>query len=336
MNTEEVNKALAEGDVSTPGVLPKLDELKQAPAVFTVSFGLAEIPQQPGVLLVRGARQYGKSTWMQQQIKQTIRDFGPASAYHLNAEEFPNAQSLAAYIRSLAGLYRADASVRRLFIDEITALNGWEKAIKTLADAGELRNILLITTGSSAADLRHGAERLPGRKGQLPRTCYIFPPISYSEFCRVFEAELPPSRLIPAYILTGGAPPACNALLSFGYIPDYIIELVRDWVYGEFAATGRSRGTVVSLFECFYRFAGTPVGQSKLARETGLANNSVAAGYLDLFADLLSLAFVYPWDASRKRLARRRPCKFHMTNLLAATAWHPKHPRTPADIQALP
>jgi len=32
-----------------------------------------------------------------------------------------------------------------------------------LADAGELRRVLLVTTGSKAADLRRGAERPPGR-----------------------------------------------------------------------------------------------------------------------------------------------------------------------------
>ena len=34
---------------------------------------------------------------------------------------------------------------------------------------------------------------------------------------------------------------------------------------------------LLGVLECLYRFAGTPSGQSKLAREAGLANNTVAA-----------------------------------------------------------
>ena len=63
MTTLEINQALSEGRVDEPGVLPKRDQLKQAPVVFRQDFGLTELPEEPGAILIRGARQYGKSTW---------------------------------------------------------------------------------------------------------------------------------------------------------------------------------------------------------------------------------------------------------------------------------
>jgi hypothetical protein len=87
------------------------------------------------------------------------------------------------------------------------------------------------------------------------------------------------------------------------------------------------------MLECLYRFSCTPLGQSKLARETGLANNTVAAGYIELLHDLLSIVPANAWDASRARPNRRKPCKYHFANLLVAIAWHPQHPRTPGDLQ---
>jgi len=92
---------------------------------------------------------------------------------------------------------------------------------------------------------------------------------------------------------------------------------------------------MVGVMDCLMRFAGTPVGQSKLAREAGLANNTVAAGYIDLLADLMSVASCFAWDESHRRINRRRPCKFHVTNLLVATVWHPGRLRRPADFHAL-
>ena len=67
-----------------------------------------------------------------------------------------------------------------------------------------------------------------------------------------------------------------------------------------------------------------------------MANNTVASGYIEQLTDLLCVAPSYAWDASLKKFNRRRPCKLHFTNLLAATAWHPAHLRCPADFHALP
>ena len=50
--------------------------------------------------------------------------------------------------------------------------------------------------------------------------------------------------------------------------------------------------------ENLYWHGSSPLGQTKLAREAGLANNTVAAGYLEMLADLLSVGILLPWDAS--------------------------------------
>jgi predicted AAA+ superfamily ATPase len=336
MNAFEVNQGLARGDITTPGVLPKMDQLSVEPFVFKLDFGLEQLPVEPGVIMVRGARQYGKSTWLQSQIRRTVEAYGPGTAFTLNGDELRDGQALSDQIRLLLPLYSSKAPVRRLFIDEITAVKDWTRALKALLDSGELSRILLVTTGSKAADLRHGAERLPGRKGKLARTAYIFTPLPFSEFKRVCASALPEAHLLPAYLLSGGSPPACAAVAATGHIPDYIIEMVRDWIYGEFAAGGRSRAMLLGVLECIYRFAGTPVGQSKLAREAGLANNTVAAGYVEALSDLMCVAPSFAWDADHQRSNRRRPCKFHMTNLLVGTAWHPRHIRTPDDYLGLP
>ena len=336
MNTFEVNQHLVRGDAMKPGVLPKLDELANEPFVFKPHFGLDALPAEPGVILVRGARQCGKSTWLQSQIRETVELCGPGSAFSLNGDEVRDGQALAEQIRRLLPLFSPKAPMRRLFIDEITAVKDWTRALKALLDAGELRQVLLVTTGSKAGDLRHGTERLPGRKGKLARTAYIFTPLPFVEFKRVCASALPAPHLLPAYLIAGGSPPACAAVAATGRLPDYIIEMVRDWVYGEFAAAGRSRSMLLGVLECLYRFAGTPVGQSKLAREAGLANNTVAAGYAEGLSDLMCLATSLAWDADRKRSNRRRPCKFHMTNLLVSTAWHPRRLRTPGDYLDLP
>jgi uncharacterized protein len=335
MNSMEINQALAAGAFDSPGILPKVDALRKQPAIFKIDFGLDQLPDEPGILLIRGARQYGKSTWLQQRIHASAKEFGPGSVFYLNGDEIRNESDLEEQLLTLSRLFSPRAAVRRIFVDEITAIKSWEKVLKRLIDRNDLENVLIVTTGSKAADLRRGAERLPGRKGRLARTEYLFTPMSFPEFKRVCSAYLSEEDLLACYLLCGGSPPAALSLIENGWIAPYVIEIIRDWIYGEFAASGRSRDLLLGVIECLFRFGGSPVGYAKVAREAGMANNTVANGYIEQFTDLLCVAPALAWDASLRRSNRRRPCKFHMTNLLAASAWHPAHIRSPSDVHSL-
>ncbi len=335
MITHNINSILASGDIDQPHVFSHLDQLKTAPYIFEMDFGLKKLPLESGILLIRGARQYGKSTWLEQQLYQTIKEFGAGTAYYLNGDYIADVDTLTESIEALTTAYPKDAAVRRLFIDEITAVENWELALKRLADQGLLKKILIITTGSSATDLRRGTERLPGRKGKLARTTYLFTPVSYREFKHHCGKKLKEKTLV-AYLLSGGSPIACAELATTGAIPTYVIELVRDWIEGEITRSGRSRAAIMNIMNVLFRFGGTPVGQAKLAREAGLANNTIATNYIEILRDLGCVAPAYPWDCDRKQLILRKECKYHFMNLLAAVAYHPQQIRTLSDFFALP
>jgi len=91
MDNLQINQHLISGDIHVPGVLPHWEELKQAPYAFKLDFGLDSLPEEPGLIIVRGPRQYGKSTWLEEQIALTITEFGPGSALYLNGDEIINA-----------------------------------------------------------------------------------------------------------------------------------------------------------------------------------------------------------------------------------------------------
>ena len=77
MDVKHINKALSIGAVKEFGVFPHLELLEREPFIFTMDFGLGELPREPGMILIRGPRQFGKSTWLEQQIMRTIEEFGP-------------------------------------------------------------------------------------------------------------------------------------------------------------------------------------------------------------------------------------------------------------------
>ena len=335
MDLNTINSKLLEGDISIKDMFPHLAMLKESPYIFKIDFGLKELPTEPGILLIRGARQYGKSTWLEQAIYNTIKKFGAGTAFYLNGEYLLSQEKLELAIQELLPLFAKATPVKRIFIDEITAIPNWEMALKKLADSGKLTKILIITTGSKATDLRRGAEKLPGRKGKLPRTTYLFTPLSYKEFHRVCGEKLGKKTLL-SYLISGGSPIACSELASINSIPEYVIELIHDWVEGEFARSGRTRTALANTINSILHFGGTPVGQAKLARESGLANNTVATGYTELLNDLGCICSAYPWDQHKKILILRKPCKYHITNLLVAVTWHQARIRHIEDFLKLP
>lgn len=335
MNVNEVNGVLARGSLDAPGLFPHIEELARLPFVFSFDFGLDKLPQEPGIILVRGPRQYGKSTWLEQQIRTTVEEYGRGATFYLNGDEIPDSERLYEQARRLLPLFRPAAKTRRLFIDEITAVPDWQRALKRLADEGLLRDTLVVTTGSKALDLRRGSERLPGRKGRLKRSSYYLTPVPFGEFKRVCGEALTGDP-VRAYLLTGGSPVACAEIARAGSVPEYVHEMTRDWILGDCAISGRNRSSLLSVFEALHRYGGTPLGQAKLAREAGLANNTVAVGYIELLSDLMCVGQGPAWDQARRIPVARRPAKYHFINLLVAASWSADRPRSVEGFNLLP
>lgn len=92
----------------------------------------------------------------------------------------------------------------------------------------------------------------------------------------------------------------------------------------------------MNIMQVLFRLGGSPIGQAKLAREAGLANNSIAAAYIELLSDLGAVIPQYAWDSHRKIAILRKPCKYPFINMLVALAYHPARLRTPEDFLNLP
>ncbi len=323
MDVNKRNRLFLDGNWESEDLWPKITEYSEHSKTFAFDFGLDELPQEPGIILIRGPRQFGKSTWLELALKKTLEAYGKGSAYFLNGDEIASEMELESKLIELIPSFHPDVKVRRIFIDEITAIEKWEKALKRLADQGQIRKILIVTTGSKATDLRRGSERLPGRKGKLKRTEYIFTGVSYQGFHSKCSEQFREDTWI-AYLLSGTSPVAAQEILRTGRIPEYFFELTRDWIFGEVAKSGRSRQFVISLMRALFSFGGSRVGYLNLAKASGMANNTIASEYIELFSDLLSIVPSFQWDHDKDVPLQRKPCKFHFVNLTVAHAFSPQ------------
>lgn len=339
MDVKEINTYLLESHASheISSAFPNIQLLEQLPLKFEREIGLEKIPAASGVILIRGARQLGKSTWLESQLVKSQLTFGPGSTFYLNGDYLNSREDLENEIINLLPLYSAKlaGTSPRLFIDEITAVAGWEVILKRLYDSGKTRNLLILTTGSQARDLRRGKERLPGRKGKLNRTEYYFPPLSFREFSAKATPLFGKNTLL-AYLLTGGSPLAANELAQTGQIPEFVYSLTLEWLLGECARVGRSRNTLTWLLQTLWKIGPNPVSVNQLARDVGAANNTVIQGYIDLLIDCLALGVALPWDISHGRPIPRKAAKYPWINILSAWCFLPGRPTNFRDYERLP
>jgi predicted AAA+ superfamily ATPase len=209
--------------------------------------------------------------------------------------------------------------------------------IKRLVDQGHLSQVLLVTTGSNAFDLRRGSEKLPGRKGSLKRTEYIFLPVSYKEFLYQTRGDVGefPSYEFWGYVLSGGSPLAINKLGYEDGVDDNFHDLIKDWVIGDIVGSGRSRIFLTNLIRKLYDHGASTVSYTKLARDAGLANNSAALDYIEKLTDLCCLLPCMQWDQAKDVFLARKPSKIHFLNLAFAFAFHPNKPTYIHEIKQL-
>ena len=96
MDVKTINRHLSVGAIDESGLFPHLEDLENKRYIFEMDFGLEALPDEPGLIVVRGPRQYGKSTWLEQQLRATVTDHGPGTAYYLNGDEITTADALMA------------------------------------------------------------------------------------------------------------------------------------------------------------------------------------------------------------------------------------------------
>ncbi|MBS0612627.1 MAG: ATP-binding protein, partial [Proteobacteria bacterium] len=158
--------------------------------------------------------------------------------------------------------------------------------------------------------------------------------VSYKDFHAQFHDELGENAW-KAYLLSGGSPIAAMEIRQRERIPEYFFEIIRDWVIGELVRSGRSRQFLLALMRTLFVQGGSRTGYLKLARESGLANNTIAAEYIEQLSDLLAVVPSHQWDADKRVPLQRRPAKFHFVNLAVALAFSPNRMAHVSDFEAL-
>ena len=292
---------------------------------------LDEIRLDPGnIFTVRGPRQIGKTTLIKLIIKSLIEDAANEKAvFYATCDVIIDHIELLELVRSY--LEFADSNnihEKFIFLDEISGIENWQKAIKLLVDSGELDETCLVLTGSHTLDIKYGFERLPGRTGKYGKD-YLLLPLTFSEFVSLVRpditASIKPARalsirdineavnravpfdrelkvLFNQYLTAGGFPLAINEFYeeNKNTIPDYIYELYTRWVVGDITKWGRQEKILKQMVRTAIRKQATAISWDSFAKDAEIKSHKTVSVYAEDLENMFVFFVLYYVDLNKK------------------------------------
>jgi hypothetical protein len=279
-------------------------ELKWVPDV------IERIPLRPFSLsFLVGPRQVGKTTAIKILIHDLIKRRDPKSVFYYSCDELSDHRELGEVLDGYLAAreeWRIRSSV--LFLDEITFVEEWWRAIKSRIDRGVFRRDALVITGSASIELLAGKERFPGRRGHGEDIYYL--PLDFSEYVRKLGGlelrRAPPNpdavarcaranalhasrvfKLFERYLRTGGFPVPIRELFTRGRISAETKKACLDWLRSDWRKAGKSDGYMKAVLGYVLRARLSPVSWLGMAKETSVGSPHTAQSYVECLGDLL-------------------------------------------------
>lgn len=275
--------------------------LKRAP--FQRPF--PRLPDGPGLFIIRGPRQIGKSCW----LKTVLKGSDPAKSYYLSCENVTDFKELAEIFKSLAGH-------EVILLDEITFVDQWWRAVKHQLDQNA--NLRLIITGSHAFDLRKGMDQMPGRWGKggefelLPMDFFEFSAMRKQAGWEIPERE----QELEAFFRIGGFPISVIEAGENLERPVQSFETYRRWLLGDLLKIGKQEIYLREILGQIAFTMGSSISLQKLAQRTQIGSHNTAQDYVELLEACFALRTLYAVEPNTGAPRFRKEKKFYFRDPL--------------------
>lgn len=290
------------------------------------------------IFTLRGPRQVGKTTLVKLLIRELLNKVDEKAIFFWNCDELVDFRELSAILREYLDFSKTNnLKERYIFLDEISRVKNWQRAIKSLEDSGELDNCCLVLTGSNTLDIKYGIERLPGRTGKTGKD-FILLPLSFSEYvslikpdiakrlekiknlsikeindkiknAKIFNSEL--KVLFMQYLITGGFPLVINEFFSNKKIPDYVYELYLKWVVGDIAKWGKQEKILIQLLSSLILRQSSALSWDALAKESEIKSHKTVSSYVECLENMFILLVLYFLELNKKLPDSNKNKKLH-------------------------
>ncbi len=290
-----------------------------------------------------GPRQLGKTTALKYDIykKITRQGIDPHSIMYYS---FDTARSFDV-ISGVLDTFAKGSGKSYVYLDEVSFVDGWQRAIKGFLDSEKSKNVIMYVTGSSSINLKK--ELMPGRKIRFLE----FLPLSFRGFLRSFGSERLKAFLksnaaddfkgavkvaesaashfeeirkwFEIYTRTGGYPDAIFDYLKNGRTSDSLYDVHWNAFVSDISKDDKSveiaTAVVYGIVECY----SSKMNLSNIARMQGIKSHVTVRAYLEAFEDLFVSKGIFPVAGKKYAFRKERKTYFNdpfLYNLFARKA----------------
>ena len=326
----------------------KLKELGKSSFIWKPSLFNEFNHNVDAIYTLRGPRQIGKTTLLKTLIKRLLleENIEPENILFYSCDLIENFKELAEVLLDYLNARRLENQDRiYVFLDEISSVECWQKAIKYLADLGVLQNVTAILTGSHAIDIKNYAESMPGRRGNVKDLDKTILPLSFKEFLELQDKEIGDFSLealvkkqnnifklktfYPAlkaqfknYLLTGGFPQIINEYLKTKDITDQSYDIYTRWVLSDLQKTGKQERVAGQIINQIIKTLSSSISWHTLAKESEISTHNTIINYVNDLERLFLLKPMFFYDIDQHKTCYKKNKKVYFADNFSFAAFY--------------
>jgi len=274
---------------------------------------------------VFGPRQVGKTTALVLLAKRLL-DGGvdPSAIFYLSCDRLADYRELDEVLGDYLRFRRANGvSSSFMLLDEVTYPREWHRALKGRIDGGDLRNDVLVVTGSLSMSAKGEMEAFPGRRG-MGRNLLMLP-LPFPRYAELLGLKVPRGGLdfalsgsaryshlvtelndaLGRYLVTGGFPSAVRENFRTGRVPRGVVADFISSVASDINKLRRSETFFKLAVRGIIERTSSELSYQTLARSFGVGTVKTAISYVELLERLYLLKVVEQVDQDGNVLVRR-------------------------------
>jgi predicted AAA+ superfamily ATPase len=264
---------------------------------------------EPGILMITGGRQVGKTTCLKQFIAKLLNE-GKLPPDHISFMTGELIRDDGELRREIVSELEGKSGWQVIVVDEIGYVKDWDKAVKFLADAGSLQTATLILSGSDSAILREAMKRFAGRRGRSAQVDFVFHPLGFAETvtlkvpelggwvaaCRHadcsldwpdYQERLPQlETLFDEYLLHGGYLTAIADMLKGARIEAATFRTYAEWLRGDILKHNKQEKYLLEVLRGMMKTYASQVSWVSLAKELSIEHHKTVSDYMAILEDM--------------------------------------------------
>lgn len=280
-----------------------------------------------------GPRQVGKTTALKILIQKLITIRHAKSVFYYSCDELTDFRELGEVLDNYLSARSAwNISSSVIFLDEITFVDEWWRALKARIDSGALKKDILVVTGSARIELLKQKETFPGRRGNGKDL--VLYPLDFSSFVKVrenlnvkaggvsdleknFKANKLFSKklgeLFREYMMTGGFPRSIQDQSRYQKVTNETSRTYLDWLRGDWSRVGKSDRFMKEILSYLMRAEGTPVSWNSISNQTSINSPNTVRHYIETLEGIQSV-LVLNFIAPDSKIDYKKNKKIHFTD----------------------